>query len=284
MRAAERVGASPEFAEVELWFAALDQVPADESERFRSWFTAAEAEQFSHFLSERRKREFIIGRGLARVALSSRFGVEPQHVEFSADARGKLTVQVPEAARSTHFSISHTHDIVVVALCPAYPVGVDVERFVDRLDPLTLAERFYSESEHEVLTKLQGASQRDRFYVMWTLKEALGKAHGLGVLPGTNTTHFDIAEETSLHFDIAEEISLVALCWETHFSEAWLAAAKPSERHRLALCVLCGNDVPVRVRVKRNQTSLSDLSDLTWVEGRLRNRQIRDLETKDSSA
>jgi len=258
-------GFPPALADVRLWFAALDQVPAHEFERYRSWFTAAESRQFSGFLSERRRQEFIIGRGLARIALGGHFNVEPHRLEFEADAHGKLTVGIPLEARGAHFSISHTQDIVVLALCGKYPVGVDIERIAERVEPVALSERFFSESEHEVLTKLEGASQRDRFFTMWTLKEALGKAHGLGVLSGTDTTHFDLIEPGKL----------IALCWEQQFYEAWIGTAKPGFDHRLSLCVLCDDAVSLSVRVERNQTAVIGLSELDWVEGRLRNRPIQ---------
>jgi phosphopantetheinyl transferase len=258
-------GSLPALAEVRLWFAALDQVQVAELTRFKSWFTAAENQQFSRFLSERRRQEFIIGRGLTRTALGALFNIEPHRIEFEADSRGKLTTRMPPEARGAHFSISHTHDIVVCAVCPQYPVGIDIERVVERLEPAALAERFFSESEYEVLIKLEGPSQQDRFFTMWTLKEALGKAHGLGVLTGTDTTHFDIIEPSIL----------VALCWEPQFREAWLGTAKPGREHRLALSVLCEDSVSVNIHVERNQTALQGLSEPTWVQGRLRNRPIK---------
>jgi 4'-phosphopantetheinyl transferase len=251
---------------IHLWLASLDKVAPAELELYQGWFTPSERLQFSNFLSDRRCREFIIGRGLARLALSSLCGAQPEHLEFEASANGKLIVTSPSEGVGLHFSISHTSDIVVCAACGSYPVGVDVERIAARAEPLTLAARFFSSSEHSVLSAVDEKERLDRFFLMWTLKEALAKSHGLSVLTGTDTTHFDMSIPGVLE----------AYCWEPQFREAWLASAAPGAHHRLALCVLCEDSMPVHLRVERDQTGWEGGADeLSWHEGRLQNRPIQ---------
>jgi hypothetical protein len=72
-------------AKVHLWLADLDAVDAYGLERYRAWFTAGEEIQISGFLSERRRREFIVGRGLAREALAHEHSLAPERFEFVAD-------------------------------------------------------------------------------------------------------------------------------------------------------------------------------------------------------
>jgi len=251
---------------IHLWLASLEQVAPEEIELYQGWFTPSERLQFSNFLSDRRCREFIIGRGLARAALSSLCGAQPENFEFKASANGKLIVTSPREGVGLHFSISHTNDIVVCAASSRYPVGVDVERIAARAEPLTLSARFFSSSEHSVLSAVDEKERLDRFFLMWTLKEALAKAHGLSVLTGTDTTHFDLSIRGALE----------AYCWEPCFSEAWLASAAPGGHHRLALCLLCEDSMPVHVRVEWDQTGWAGgANELNWHEGRLQNRPIQ---------
>jgi 4'-phosphopantetheinyl transferase len=253
-------------AVIHLWLAALDQVTSAELERYNSWFTDAERSQYSNFLSERRCREFSIGRGLARRALSSLCGARPESFEFEADANGKLAPRYPREAVGLHFSISHTHDVVVCATCGRNPVGVDIERIVARAEPMALAARFFSSSEHTVLSALNESERLERFFLMWTSKEALAKAHGLGVLTGTDTTHFDSPIQGPLE----------AYCWGPQFQAAWLASAAAGGQHRLALCLLCEDSTSVHVQVECDQTGwVSGAGELAWFEGRLRNCRIQ---------
>lgn len=252
-----------EEATVHLWLAAHDEVSPSQMEQYRSWLTAAENARFANFLSERRRQEFIVGRALARLALSTLCGATPECIEFEPDANGKLLSVSPNECKGLHFSISHTSDVVVCAACRNCSVGVDIERISTRSEPLTLSERFFRNSEHAVLVELAESARLDRFFLMWTLKEALGKAHGLGVLTGTDTTHFDMPDQGTLE----------ALSWEPQFQQAWLATAAPGGHHRLALCVLCEEAATVSVKVERDQTGWAQRTGaLSWLVGRLRNR------------
>jgi len=252
-----------EEAAVHLWLAALDQVGTSQMEQYKSWLTAAENARFSNFLSERRRQEFIVGRALARLSLSRLCGARPERIEFEPDANGKLLSVSPKQCEGLHFSISHTSDVVVCAACKNCSVGVDIERISTRSEPLALSERFFRYSEHAVLVELAESARLDRFFLMWTLKEALGKAHGLGVLTGTDTTHFDMPDQNTLE----------ALSWEPQFQQAWLASAAPGRHHRLALCVLCEESTSVGVRVEWDQTGWAESAgELSWLVGRLINR------------
>jgi 4'-phosphopantetheinyl transferase len=59
------------------------------------------------------------------------------------------------------------------------PLGVDIEAVVPRaVDPLRLAQRFFSTKESCTLADLSAGEQLTQFYALWTLKEAFSKALG----------------------------------------------------------------------------------------------------------
>jgi 4'-phosphopantetheinyl transferase len=82
---------------------------------------------------------------------------------------GKPTVR---DAADLHVSVSHSAELVAVAVTEAAPIGVDVEFMAER-DYTGLARGFLGAGEH-----VDGA---DSFYRLWTRKEALVKATGDGL-------------------------------------------------------------------------------------------------------
>lgn len=77
---------------------------------------------------------------------------------------------IPE--NKAFFNISHSGSYVVVASCDSHKVGVDIEEKKD----LELAD-FHLVMRPE---EIQNCQNKDDFYLLWTQKEAVIKALGLG--------------------------------------------------------------------------------------------------------
>lgn len=77
-----------------------------------------------------------------------------------------------------HLGISHTRDVVAVAVTSAGPVGVDIEP-IRELPAAALARHWFAEREARWIER----RPRD-FLHLWTQKEAVGKALGLGLRQG----------------------------------------------------------------------------------------------------
>lgn len=78
--------------------------------------------------------------------------------------------------REIFFNISHSSNYVVCVVGNR-PVGIDIEG--GRKGRQNLAKRFFDASEAEWI---EGQDSDERFFRIWTLKEAYGKATGQGVL------------------------------------------------------------------------------------------------------
>lgn len=74
------------------------------------------------------------------------------------------------------FNISHSSNYVACVIGDR-PVGIDIEK--TREGRQNLAKRFFDESEAEWIKE---CDSDERFFRIWTLKEAYGKATGQGVL------------------------------------------------------------------------------------------------------
>ena len=76
-----------------------------------------------------------------------------------------------------HFNLSHSGDYVVLAV-DVCEVGVDIER-IECAD-MAVAERCFQKDELDYVTNSK-EDRNQRFFSLWTLKESLMKATGLGL-------------------------------------------------------------------------------------------------------
>ncbi|MBO4210778.1 4'-phosphopantetheinyl transferase superfamily protein, partial [Micromonospora echinofusca] len=80
-------------------------------------------------------------------------------------------------------SVSHAPGVVAVAASRHLPVGVDVERPC-RAAVAGLAGRWFHPTEVDWLDRRPEADRSGAFLLLWTAKEALGKALGTGLAGG----------------------------------------------------------------------------------------------------
>ncbi|MDG4764613.1 4'-phosphopantetheinyl transferase superfamily protein [Solwaraspora sp. WMMD406] len=80
-------------------------------------------------------------------------------------------------------SVSRTDGFVVVAARPRGPVGIDVER-LRPVPARALARRWYAPAEAAWLAGRPECDRAADFLRLWTAKEAVGKALGLGLRDG----------------------------------------------------------------------------------------------------
>lgn len=100
-------------------------------------------------------------------------------VELEYDTKGKPHLYINDSPNSIHveeinFSISHSGDYVACIISD-FPCGIDIEKHSDKRDYEKVAKRICTEKEFENIH-----SQCD-FYDLWTLKECVLKAVGLGL-------------------------------------------------------------------------------------------------------
>lgn len=130
-----------------------------------------------------------------------------------------------EAASGISFNLTHTDGLAACAITRGHEVGLDAEALDRRVEPELLAS--------SVLTREEAASLRGvpspahRFLELWTLKEAVAKAVGLGLgLPldavGVTTDPPALRFAPELGWDEAE--------WH-------VAMHRPTERHCLAVAL-----------------------------------------------
>lgn len=156
--------------------AAADLEILDDDERIRA----------GEFTSEPARRTYVASHAFLRRALGRHLGAEPAGLRYdrSCDHCGHPRHGRPRlSGGGASFNLSHSGPHVLVAIGPG-PVGADIEDASRRPVADGVIRRCCSEAEHSWLAGLAGADRPAAFLGLWTKKEAVAKALGLGlVLP-----------------------------------------------------------------------------------------------------
>lgn len=141
----------------------------------------ARADRF-HFSIDRER--FIAGRVALRCILGRYLGVEPASVSIAVDDHGKPHLTGDQAW--LRFNLSHSADLLILAIAHEREIGVDVEWMRDNMSFQMLAESFLTPADATALSALPEPQKMRRFYELWTGTEARLKAEGVGLARGTH--------------------------------------------------------------------------------------------------
>lgn len=152
-------------------------------DRYRQMLDPVELARLDRLRFASDRHLFLVSHALLRCVLGRTLGCEPESLEFERGVHGKpqLSYQCPASAPLA-FNLSHSGGQAVVAVhAGAAAIGVDIEshRPGRRFD--ALAQRYFSAAEVVALRALPYEARRERFYDLWTLKEAYLKARGTGL-------------------------------------------------------------------------------------------------------
>jgi len=174
---------------VTVW-QARGPVDAATLERCRSVLSPEELRRAARFIVEPPRRHFIVARGTLRVLLGDALAIDPRALEFEYGRFGKPSLK-PGTAPPIEFNVSHSGEVVLVAIGGKRPLGVDVEAVRGHRDFLRLAQRFFAPGEVARLESVPESARAAAFYRCWTRKEAYLKARGTGITLGLDT--FEVA-------------------------------------------------------------------------------------------
>jgi 4'-phosphopantetheinyl transferase len=141
----------------------------------------AEREHLATISDPDARTQHAIGRATIRLLGAQASGRHPASLAITTSEAGK-----PKFADldGLNVSVAHSGRVVVVAVCRSAAVGVDIEpAFATADDPRGLARRLFAESEVASLQDVPDAEVAGWFSTVWTIKESVGKALGVGMLP-----------------------------------------------------------------------------------------------------
>jgi 4'-phosphopantetheinyl transferase len=241
--------------EIHLW-CALDETIIDSNllSLYFDLMSLEEQQQHSRFYFDKHKHQYLITRALVRSVLSLYDdSVAPKDWIFTKNKFGKPQIMAGVSARELCFNISHTDQLIVLAISLKNDIGVDVEYTARKGKMLDIAHSFFSLKEYEALSNLPPEQKNDRFFDLWTFKEAYIKACGMGLSIPLDHFSFSFSNDGDIDISFIPEREDEPACWKF-----WQII--PPSSHKIALAMktdLVESDYSV---VLREITPMSHIS------------------------
>ncbi len=152
-------------------------------EACRAVLSDDERERADRFVFPSNRAEYFAAHGLVRQLVGELVGRAPADLVFAVPDGGGKPFLVDPPGQGLDFNLSHTTGMVACAVGIGCAVGIDLEP-LDRRVELNIARRFFARDEYQWLTGLDDGDRQAGFLNLWTLKEAVAKAVGLGIQLG----------------------------------------------------------------------------------------------------
>jgi 4'-phosphopantetheinyl transferase len=161
---------------VRVWIVPVD-VPPDTAARCRDVLDDGERARAAAFLDPRDRQSLTVAHGALRILVARELKTRPAVLSWTSGRYGKPELAPPWSAVQT--SLSHSADMIAVAISTDRPVGIDIQYVPPDLDATGLSARFFPPVEAGYVAAGRDAGARaDRFAYLWTRKEAVVKAVG----------------------------------------------------------------------------------------------------------
>ena len=164
---------------IDLWLCSVERINvASHIDEFLALLSEDERVRYERFVFEKDRHVYLVSRYLLRTLLSRYLpDTSPKTWCFNYNDYGKP--ELPNCPLS--FNLSHSDNHIVLAFSRDEVLGVDIESHKREVDFQPLAKYSFSTKEYAQIEKLDQEAFRDRFFSLWTLKEAYMKADGRGM-------------------------------------------------------------------------------------------------------
>jgi 4'-phosphopantetheinyl transferase len=142
--------------------------------RLLSPLETTRASRFRHALDH---DTYVVAHAFWRVALGIMLGIDPARVTLTPSADGQPQL----AGTGIVTSLSHSGTMVAVAVARGAAVGVDIEGFPSRSRMDDIAAVLCTPAEAAAMALLDTDARNRALLELWTRKEALLKAFGVGL-------------------------------------------------------------------------------------------------------
>jgi 4'-phosphopantetheinyl transferase len=150
-----------------------------------------EIDRANRYFQTKDKNRYITSRGALRNILGEYLNQPPASVTFGIDI-GKKPFILNTGATPLHYNISHSGNWILLAVSTS-TIGADIELINYSFDYKEVIDDIFNPEEVNYIKQTQPI---ERFFQLWTRKEALTKATGKGLddnmkaMPGLDGVHF----------------------------------------------------------------------------------------------
>ncbi|MCB9169810.1 MAG: 4'-phosphopantetheinyl transferase superfamily protein [Flavobacteriales bacterium] len=175
----------PQSGEVLIVFARLDHLHSRMDE-LRAMLDPSEAARSERFVLDDARERFVLGHGLLREVLGHALDTDPGTIVIQRGPYGKPFLPTSQV----HFNFSDTKDAIAIGISRDQEIGVDVETHHRSVDHHAVSEHYFTPEEVKDI-RTAGADAKARFLELWTRKEAVLKASGVGIMDDLHSLRVD---------------------------------------------------------------------------------------------
>jgi 4'-phosphopantetheinyl transferase len=172
----------------------------------------------ARYLAAAARRNLIASRSRLREVLEL-LGLEQESIVVADNGRPYHREQ------KIQFNLSHSHDRAVLALSRDIRLldglGVDIEWTGRRVDYVGIGKRFFTPQEHRWI-----GSDAERFFRVWTRKEAVLKSNGVGLR--VELESFDVMSDRVAPHVTGRPLVVSTIRREGDYLVSWSAAEVPA--------------------------------------------------------
>lgn len=206
---------SPGGNPVTLLYTDLGEPGPGIAEALRSTTTPEEHARADRFVKDLHGHRFLAARSFLRHVLAEALGMAPLEIRFSYNPHEKPLL----AGNPIHFNLSHSGNVAAVGLTQAGELGIDIETRSSLKTARQVSPRVMTPAELNWWQALPEDGQMDAFIRLWTLKEAILKAQGEGLLRDAREIRLDLDKEEPGIASLSEPLGPLAN-WEIGLADA----------------------------------------------------------------
>ncbi len=163
--------------------------------RYESLLSHDERERKNRFHFDKHQHTYLVTRAMEKTLLSRYTGSPMDKLVCQRNTYGKPYLCQQGITPRWYYNLSHTDDLIVMAIGQGGELGVDVESTHRKVSYQSIIRSFFAKSEiHAVEQQATEAEKNQCFYQYWTLKEAYIKAIGKGIATTLQGVAFDLSD------------------------------------------------------------------------------------------
>ena len=171
----------PRGGVLHLWLCrAPHDVPAVATATLRGWLDAEEQTRLDRLRRTEDQRGFLQAHAFLRCVLAAYGRVRPGDCRFAREVGGRPVLVAP-ALGPLELSLAHTSGLVACLVSGAGVCGVDAEALDATRSLSALRAGALTPAEQAGMAVTASGTPPERFFDLWTVKEAYLKARGLGL-------------------------------------------------------------------------------------------------------
>jgi 4'-phosphopantetheinyl transferase len=151
------------------------------SKKFLEIISEEETNRGQRFIRQIDRERFVFSHGLIRLLLGAYLDCPPKQLIFETKPHHKPFLVSPDCGHDIRFSLSHSENMVLIAVARGIEVGIDVEYMRRIPDAVQIVNGTFSVDERKLLNSLPPEDFNEGFYTYWTSKEAFLKGIGKGL-------------------------------------------------------------------------------------------------------